>query len=917
MNFSFASKKVHHFIVFNFILLFFSVQLFSMQKQVVGEGYFSTGSISDPQHVEAFYNFIKELPKSSQQNLNSFIDDYKKNPNARDLNATLRFGYLKGQNGNLEVQVGFGPSNDSFEKQHTFVEGDYSYREEKRILFYLDELESENKIDLIPIKQKKERPQRKASCIAGSTQDAIDNVRSMGSNRLTPADVENRSIILGDVESRLNEIKLIDLSDLDKPTVEQAIDDIDELLEIAESRELIGNLAPWRAIRRVHDEVTAIDGIEFENKQHREEQVKKIPIINNPIFRWVARKIGSHKDKWALIEALKHSKKLLGKSKNDLEIGEVKNALDNINNTITKIVEDSVDELEGEGLREGAGYDDTDVIGSNAGGEGLGESVDDDVSDISNSNDNNSRLEDFGYRPNGVVEKIAYKLLDITKSPTTVMNLGRALHAGVQEALSYDKLAPIVKNAAAQIKNSFEKKSLIEDYEKKRIESYEAYRKEKSHRESFNSNLSREEKFKRKLERKELERFVESKIIYTRIETDNFYKECKHFNISRHDDPFGYYSNEYSKETCKFVKRGLDVASDFHLAKKYNIANDFTDFSSSLLNATKSTAKFFKLAGEGSLQALSKYKNPLNVIKEFGEGFVNLGIGLSKLTLKFAEYNYNCITNPEMAARQAANFINSTAKKLNRTWERFASLPYEEKVVFTARILTDCLVDGAVMGGAFKFGSKAGKFLKAIPILIEKEAGVAKLAGRLLRDKASSFKEAMMPFGNAVMETSEYLQVAGANGIKISKASLDVVSRNKGLITSDGGLGKAVSKVIKKTKKVKKKPVNLASRRGAKHKIVDPSPRTPVGRRGQSGKSRNLLEVYKGGKINGRVYTDHAITRMNERGFTPSVIENTIKNGIKSPGNKGGTFQHMDVVNKLKVITNNTGDVVSIFNVTI
>lgn len=92
----------------------------------------------------------------------------------------------------------------------------------------------------------------------------------------------------------------------------------------------------------------------------------------------------------------------------------------------------------------------------------------------------------------------------------------------------------------------------------------------------------------------------------------------------------------------------------------------------------------------------------------------------------------------------------------------------------------------------------------------------------------------------------------------------------------------------------------------------EPSAHTPVGRRGAPADfakpNRNT-----GGEVNGRKYTDHAFDRMQERGYTPTVVENTIKTGSKSAGNKPGRSIYKDSINKLEVVVEDaTGEVVSI-----
>jgi RHS repeat-associated protein len=95
-----------------------------------------------------------------------------------------------------------------------------------------------------------------------------------------------------------------------------------------------------------------------------------------------------------------------------------------------------------------------------------------------------------------------------------------------------------------------------------------------------------------------------------------------------------------------------------------------------------------------------------------------------------------------------------------------------------------------------------------------------------------------------------------------------------------------------------------------------PSPRTPVGRSGQqhsfpnpnAPQPRNVPTT-----INGRNYSGHAIDRMQERGFVPSVVENAIKTGTATLGNTPGTTVFTDLVNNLRVIVDTaTGRVITV-----
>jgi RHS repeat-associated protein len=96
----------------------------------------------------------------------------------------------------------------------------------------------------------------------------------------------------------------------------------------------------------------------------------------------------------------------------------------------------------------------------------------------------------------------------------------------------------------------------------------------------------------------------------------------------------------------------------------------------------------------------------------------------------------------------------------------------------------------------------------------------------------------------------------------------------------------------------------------------EPPPSTPVGSRG------NEIQVPPGPgnaptntptTIGGRDYSGHALDRMQERGYTPTVVENAISTGTASPGNSPGTTKYHDSVNNVSVIVDSgTGRVVTV-----
>lgn len=65
------------------------------------------------------------------------------------------------------------------------------------------------------------------------------------------------------------------------------------------------------------------------------------------------------------------------------------------------------------------------------------------------------------------------------------------------------------------------------------------------------------------------------------------------------------------------------------------------------------------------------------------------------------------------------------------------------------------------------------------------------------------------------------------------------------------------------------------------------------------------------GTISNREYSGHALDRMQDRGITPSVVENAIENGTSTPS-RGGTTVHFDPESKVSVVTNKSGKVVTV-----
>ena len=63
--------------------------------------------------------------------------------------------------------------------------------------------------------------------------------------------------------------------------------------------------------------------------------------------------------------------------------------------------------------------------------------------------------------------------------------------------------------------------------------------------------------------------------------------------------------------------------------------------------------------------------------------------------------------------------------------------------------------------------------------------------------------------------------------------------------------------------------------------------------------------------ISNREYSGHSLDRMQDRGITPSVVENVIKSGVSQPS-RGGTTTHYDAKNNISVVTNSSGKVITV-----
>jgi hypothetical protein len=92
---------------------------------------------------------------------------------------------------------------------------------------------------------------------------------------------------------------------------------------------------------------------------------------------------------------------------------------------------------------------------------------------------------------------------------------------------------------------------------------------------------------------------------------------------------------------------------------------------------------------------------------------------------------------------------------------------------------------------------------------------------------------------------------------------------------------------------------------------ADKDPSTPTGQRGSP---INVPGVNPPTKIGGRDYTGHAVDQMQGRGVPPSVVEDAIQNGEKSPDPIPGRTRNYSPENNVTVITDSDGTVVTVIN---
>ena len=135
-------------------------------------------------------------------------------------------------------------------------------------------------------------------------------------------------------------------------------------------------------------------------------------------------------------------------------------------------------------------------------------------------------------------------------------------------------------------------------------------------------------------------------------------------------------------------------------------------------------------------------------------------------------------------------------------------------------------------------------------------------------------------------------------------------------VTGVGYVGRAILKGATKGAKIANAPGSA---------VDDIVPNVPVGRRtkimSEADSSPHTPQHVNSpfqpvqntpGTVNGIDYSGHAFDQMRNRGLVPSVVENALRTGVRTPGNTPGTTVVTDAANKVKVVINQSGRVMTV-----
>ncbi len=255
-------------------------------------------------------------------------------------------------------------------------------------------------------------------------------------------------------------------------------------------------------------------------------------------------------------------------------------------------------------------------------------------------------------------------------------------------------------------------------------------------------------------------------------------------------------AKDYFLKSQNLVYKGLDLTDHFNSLSEFETANTFANFSASLLESVKGTAKFLTLIGNGAYKSISRYKDPILLVKNFGAGFLKLGASLGDCALKTLELGYYLTIDQDKFIEESFNIAKKVSKKIDKIYQQFDGLPYEEKVILISELSTSLVLDSVTFGLAGETLSKISSFWKYIPELVKEESYICKYAGSLIDGKIETAKSLLMPVQNSISNYTDIIFLSTKYGFEKTKNALTVIQDTPKVLALENSLIKNVELVI-------------------------------------------------------------------------------------------------------------------------
>jgi hypothetical protein len=413
------------------------------------------------------------------------------------------------------------------------------------------------------------------------------------------------------------------------------------------------------------------------------------------------------------------------------------------------------------------------------------------------------------------------------------------------------------------------------------------------------------------------------------------------------EDTFNQIQEAYQASARQFERLAKELAStrkphDREHAKQLGAASEAL---SNIQQASKEFFDYLKGMAIGTAEGL--LEPAVYLVKEMGTtafemsvdpaaGLYNLALRLVGGAQKLACGLWDClnlIPNPLLPKDQFEAECAVAAERIKRLYNAFMHCSYQER----GRLIGKEIGQMLFIGGSLKGVGAAIQHIRTTNTLCLSleatlHAAVAKELALAKKFAASVPRVAdfMTPITHAVTQVGEMLTIgkqggfaaveeyrvalAGVpEGIQLPKTIPTMRKRMLGNLPTEASRTRTAGRGIKsrfvwidsknpETKKIKKVL-----------RLKDPSARAPVGRRGKTGAAwpdgtRNVST-----QINDRVFSAHALDRMQERGFLPAMVNEVLENGVVVKINpKKKVITYYQSTNDLSVVVNYAGDVVTV-----